>query len=162
MGLSGGKHSDNDHPAAYHHHPPANKVEPQQPLMRVNNNNPQMKGMDGPYSAYNQSPPSKPKSPGPTASQTSYDDLNPQYSYHLQQLSLQQMAQESAKPSPKNSPALHSSHRPPQPHREAPAVPLNSQINRGRLQVLHNQRQRAPAPPVPFKPAPNNSNLYRY
>ncbi|KAI9559884.1 hypothetical protein GHT06_013891 [Daphnia sinensis] len=161
-GLSGGKHSDkNDHvPAPYPHHSPPGTLEPQQPIMRVNNNNnPQLKGQDGPYSAYNNNLPSN-KSRSPVPSRNSYEDLNPQYSYHLQQLSLQQqMAQQTAKQSPKTSPALQ--YRPPQ-QRAAPAVPVHNQISRGRLQVLHNQRQRAPAPPVPSKPSANSSSLYRY
>ncbi|XP_057365243.1 uncharacterized protein LOC130685953 [Daphnia carinata] len=157
MGLSGGKHADKHEHHVTPYHSPA--MEPQQPIVRINNNNkPQVKGEDGPYSAYNNNLPSKPRSPEP--SRHSYQDLNPQYSYHLQQLSLQQqMAQQAAvKPSPKTSPTLQ--YRPPQ--RVAPEVPLHSQTNRGRLQVLHNQRQRAPAPPVPSKPSTNNSSLYRY
>lgn len=163
-GLSAGKHADHDdhHPERHHPPAPADKMEPQPPVLRVNTINPQMKGhQDGPpYSAYNNNnnnQPSKERSPD----LNSYDDLNPQYSYHLQQLSMQQqqMAQQTGKQSPKTSPALQ--YRPPQ-HQLAPPAPLHNQISRGRLQVLHNQRQRAPPPPVPSKPTVNSSNLYRY
>ncbi len=139
MGLSGGKYANNG------------GQQPLQnaPIVRITNNNvnknkPANSGHEGPYNAFNQSPPESPKA----KSTSTYDDLNPQYSYHLQQLSLQQQAQQQMRPNYNN--------KPPSPvHREST---INGQ--RGRLQVLHNQRQRGPPPPVPSKP--NSSNLYRY
>jgi hypothetical protein len=127
-----------------------------------NINNPQnLAGKDGPYNAYNYSPPPSAKT---APSQQSYDDLNPQYGYHLQQLSLQQQhqQQQQQQPKPPTAPSVYY-----QPVREAPAVPSSANnnvppMNRGRLQVLHNQRQRPAPPPVPAKPSANNSNLYRY
>ena len=142
-----------------------NSIIPQARVANNNNNNPQSRGgQDGPYNAFNHSPP--PSAKLPPMSQPSYDDHNPQYGYHLQQLSLQQQQQQQQQQS--KPPATTGNYH--QPVREAPAVPSTqqstqgngSQMNRGRLQILHNQRQRAPAPPVPAKPNVNNSSLYRY
>jgi hypothetical protein len=138
-----------------------------------NNNNPQSRGQDGPYNAFNYSPPPSAKSPMTNESTTNNDDINPRYSYHLQQLSLQQQQQQSKPPvapqqqQQQQQSSIGNYH---QPVRQAPAVPASSssvatsansqQMNRGRLQILHNQRQK---PPVPAKPNNvNNSSLYRY
>ena len=133
-----------------------------------NNNNPQSRGQDGPYNAFNYSPPPSAKSPM-TNESINNDDINPRYSYHLQQLSLQQQQQQqqSKPPVQQQHSSIGNYH---QAVRQAPAVPASSssvatsansqQMNRGRLQILHNQRQK---PPVPAKPNNvNNSSLYRY
>lgn len=138
LGMSGGKHG-----------PPGNNNNNSDhaPIARAKKTT----GYERPYSAYGQPEPVHQYSPpakhiSAQQSQSSYDEHNPQFSYHLQQLSLQQQAQ-TKKQSTASVPA-----------------PNNDLMNhqRGRLQVLHNQRQRAPAPPVPAKPINNNSNLYRY
>lgn len=122
------------------------------PRTNNNNNDQQQKktGHDGPYNAFNE-----PQQVSPAAVQQqpqAYDDgMNPRFKYHLQQLSVQQMAQEQMT----SRPASVDQQRPAsggyvqqQSSFEAP--------QRGRLQVLHNQRVR---PAVPPKPA--NTNYYR-
>ena len=139
LGLSGGKQSHAPiSPLTKHDHTPIARV-------NHNNNNPMNRtsgGYDGPYSAYAPSSPVKSNAP---SSVHLYEEHNPQYSYHLQQLSLQQLAQEQSK--------VASSR---------PSSVVQEPLQRGRLQILHNQRQRAPPPPVPAKPANPTSNTFRY
>jgi len=88
-----------------------------------------------------------------------YSDQHPQYSKHLQQLSVQQLAMEQdhrqsmMKPAPVAPVAVT---------RPAPEVPSQPTVQRGRLQVMYSQRGPAPPPPVPPKTYNNNNKNNNY
>jgi hypothetical protein len=97
-----------------------------------------------------------------------YSDQHPQYSKHLQQLSIQQLAMEQEhkqammnnnnKPTPiatQPNPVTRQAPPPPAPSSMATADQV---IQRGRLSVMYNQRGPAPPPPVPPKTYNNNNN----
>lgn len=158
LGLSGGKQGLNN--AHHYGHGTSLRKTEHPPIVRLNNNNPMNRttsaAYDGPYNAYSQQPATAPQQKSLI---DPYEGHNPQYSYHLQQLELQQQQQQQMA-------GQHTSFKSPMTNSSAPSVHresvASSQVGqqRGQLQILHNQRQRAPAPPVPVKP--QSSSLYRY
>lgn len=105
-----------------------------------------------PYQAY-QSQPAMNQTNGHTQpADPLYSDQHPQYSKHLQQLSVQQLAMEQDH---KNA-TMNNKQQP-----AAPAAPsVQPTVQRGRLQVMYSQRGPAPPPPVPPKTY-NNNNYYQ-